>query len=229
MRNILFVLSFLFWTQQAFSDGKMIGFVGISGSGKSTLARELGVLMEADVFSETEEEQWPHWIRSVHPYSEFSSYVTFRALRVDALWKAKEKADRGEVAIVDSYYDKITSYYLGRPGMEWLISSSDPYYPVVKMLTELDTENLPNVDLLVFLDVDISTWMRFLEKRGRIRDQIDGFQQSYQMYRSYVKEAAQRLQSEKNIPVVIFKPEFGDPAMEARRLYKLLQEVEGVN
>jgi hypothetical protein len=135
---------------------------------------------------------------------------------VDALFRAKEQAERGEVSIVDSYYDKITSYYLGRPGMEWLISKHDPYYPVVEMLTQLDTENLPNVDLLIFLDVDLATWTQCLQKRGRIRDQIDGFQQSYEMYRSYVKESVERLQAEKGIAVIVFKPVFGDPKKKLR-------------
>ncbi len=207
------------------SIGKLVVFAGISGSGKSTLAKELGKIVQAQVFSETEECDWPEWIRSPHPYSEFSSYVTFRALRLEALWEAKRIADSGQVAIVDSYYDKITSYYLGKPGMEWLISPSDPYYPVVEQLTALDTKNLPDADLIVLLDVDVDTWLQLLHSRGRFRDRIDGFQDSYAVYRAYLWEAVEKLRLEKNIPVIVYHPKFGDPVVEAEKLYNILNEM----
>jgi len=203
--------------------GKLIVFAGISGSGKSTLSRELGKLMDTSVFCEPEEDAWPEWVVGKRLNGKFNAYVTFRSLRLNTLWHAQEVVQTGKVAIVDSYYDKITSYYLGKPGMEWLIEKEDPYYTVVDQLTKLDNEHLPNADLIILLDVTFEDWIWLLNSRGRGRDTIDGFRESYSMYRSYIKEAIVSLNQEKNIPYVIFNPTFGDPKKEALRLYELLQ------
>lgn len=221
--TILILFSNPFFGDHDEKLGRMIVFAGISGSGKSTLSRELGKLMESSVFCEPEEDEWPEWVVGKRLNGKFNAYVTFRSLRLNALWHAHEVVKNGGVAIVDSYYDKITSYYLGNPGMEWLIEKEDPYYSVVSQLTKLDNEHLPKADLVILLDVTFEDWVQLLGSRQRCRDTIDGFRESYSMYRSYVKNAIISLNQDQNIPYVIFQPTFGDPKKEALRLYELLK------
>ncbi len=203
-------------------QGQLIVFAGISGSGKSSLAKELAILCHGTCFSESEESEWPEFIRKKQPYGEFSSFVTFRSMRTDALWKAWDLRNEGKIAIMDSYYDKITYYYLGKPGMEWLMNPESPYFPCARMITDLDAQLLPNADCVILLDVPYDDWMQMLTKRGRIRDSIEGFQANYRLYRKYVSEAVRQICTEKHIDLLIFQPQFGDIHTEAKKLHTLL-------
>ena len=232
MKTIIFVLLSLSCICQAGNQdrfeptseqqGRLIVFAGISGSGKSSLAKELAVLCHGTCFSETEESEWPEFIRNKQPYGEFSSFVTFRSMRVDALWRAWNLRNEGKSAIMDSYYDKTTYYYLGKPGMEWLVNPDDPYFPCARMITDIDAKFLPNADCVVLLDVSIDDWMKMLKKRDRIRDNIEGFQSNYQRYREYVLEAVQEICTENHIHLLVFSPQFGDIHTQAVQLHALL-------
>lgn len=223
-----FSVLFLFFYSCAFSwetdKGCLVAFAGISGSGKTTLAKELASLCSAQVFFEPEESEWPEFVRHKHAYSEFSAYSCIRGFRVSALYQAWNLRQNGALVFTDCCYDKITSYYLEKPGMEWLISPHDPYFNCVKLLTKIDTEQLPNPDCIVLLDVTLDDWIQMLTKRGRIRDSIDGFQENYERYNSYIKDAAISLCAEKNIKLVRFKTKFGDVKIQALKLFKVLEE-----
>jgi thymidylate kinase len=205
-------------------DGSLIVFAGISGSGKSSMARELAKLCHAESRLEPEEVDWPYYVKGKQPYGEFSAYNVFRAMRVYALWEASKIRDQGGVVFVDSYYDKITSYYLGKPGMEWLISPQDPYYSCVEKLTLLDKEKLPDADCVVLFDISYNDWIQMLASRGRIRDSLEGFQESYALYRGYIKDAVSSLCVERNIRLVVFRQEFSSVNIQAQKLLKLLEE-----
>jgi len=225
MKKLLF---FLLATSFAFSatSGSLIVFTGISGSGKSSLTKAISSLYQAECFLEPEEDAWPIYIKDKQPYGEFASYTVFRAMRVNALWQASQKKERGLTIFSDSYYDKITSYYLGKPGMEWLIAPNDPYYPCVQALASLDTKLLPNADCIVLLDIPYSIWVERLRKRGRIRDSLEGFQESYAMYRSYVEEATRSVCREMNIPLITFAVTQESLDVQAKNLLDLLIKSE---
>ena len=99
------------------SAGKLIIFVGISGSGKSSLAREVAKRSNATCFLEPEEEEWPDFVQQKQSYGEFSSLMAIRSIRVHSLWSAWEAREKGNLVFVDTYYDKITSYYFKKQGM----------------------------------------------------------------------------------------------------------------
>ena len=218
---ILCFLNYGFCTNH--EQGLLITFAGISGSGKSTLARELAHMCNAKIFLEPEENEWPEHVRNKHPYSDFTAYSCVRGFRVDALLNAWKLRKNGELVITDSCYDKITSYYLGKPGMDWLISRDDPYFACVEMLTKIDTANLPDPDCIIFINISFEDWMRMLIKRGRIRDSIEGFRENYEKYSSYIREAVAMFCKDRNIKLVVFSTEFGDPKTQAARLLKQLE------
>lgn len=202
--------------------GKMIAFIGISGSGKSTLSRELGKLINAKTFLEPEEKDWPNEVRKSYLYGEFSALSSLRNLRIQNLYDADNYRKQGLVTIVDSYYDKITHYYLEKPGMEWLISPKDPYFPVAQMLMKIDEETLPNADCIVFLDIDLEIWKKFITRRNRDRDSIDGFQESVFAYRRYVEDATHILSKKHGIKVIRFRPSMDEISVQALRLKQIL-------
>ncbi|OPZ21563.1 MAG: hypothetical protein BWZ03_00785 [bacterium ADurb.BinA186] len=192
--------------------------VGISGSGKSTLAKELAAVTHAKIFLEPEEKEWPELVKRSNFYGEFAAMTSLRNLRVKNLYDAKRARDEGDTAIVDSYYDKITSYYIDKPGMEWLISPKDPYFEAAQILTNVDTQHLPDADCMIFLDIDIETWQKFLKLRNRNRDHIEGFQESFYLYKKYIEDAVVKLSHERGIRLIKYSPNSDDIKVQANRI-----------
>lgn len=207
-------------------SGKLIIFAGISGSGKSSLAKEMAKRFNALCFLEPEEEAWPDFVQQKQFYGEFSSLMTIRAIRVHSLWKAWEEREKGKIVFVDTYYDKIHSYYLKKPGMEWLIDPKDPYFMVAEEMCRLDTNILPNADAIVLLDINYEDWIKMLTIRNREKDFISGFQESYKLAKQYLFDAIQMLSIEKNIPVIIFRQKFGNFDEQVNLLMELLEKEE---
>lgn len=199
-------------------SGKLIILVGISGSGKSTLARELAAITNAKLYLEPEEKEWPELVKRSNFYGEFAAMTSLRNLRVKNLYDAKHSRDEGYVAIVDSYYDKITSYYIDKPGMEWLISPKDPYFEAARIVTDTDTKYLPNADCMIFLDIDIETWQQFLKLRNRDRDNISGFRESFYLYKKYIEDAVIKLSKEQGVKLIKFSPNSDDVKIQAYRI-----------
>lgn len=206
--------------------GNLIIFAGISGSGKSSLAREVAKRSNAICFLEPEEEGWPDFVQEKQFYGEFSSLMTIRSIRVHSLWKAWEAKEQGNLVFVDTYYDKIHSYYLSKPGMEWLIDPKDPYFMIAEEVCRLDTNILPNADAIILLDIGYEDWIKMLTMRGRGKDFISGFQESYNLAKQYLFDAIQTLSREKNIPVIIFEQKFGDFDEQVNLLTELLKKEE---
>lgn len=207
-----------------YANGKLIIFTGLSGSGKSSLAKEVAKRSNALCFLEPEEQKWPDYVQEKQDYGEFSSLMTIRAIRVHSLWNAWKAREAGSLVFVDTYYDKINAYCVGKPGMEWLIDPKDPYFPIALEVLRLDNEILPNADLIVLLDISYDDWIKMLNVRHRAKDFIEGFQDSYLLAKRYLFEALNKLSIEKNIPFIVFQQKFSSIEEQADLLCQVLEK-----
>jgi len=160
--------------------GSIIAFMGLPGAGKSTTARELSRLIgDSLLFQEPEDSEWPSAVQRRHEFGYFGALSWFRSMRVPLLFMADQARRDGKTAIVDSYYDKLIRHYIEHPNMSWLIPATDPYYPSLLEIADLDTRLLPNVDCLVFLELTPPIWHHFLSTRERAMDLESGFLNSF--------------------------------------------------
>ena len=159
----------------------LIAFAGLPGSGKSTIARKLASRLKVPFFCEPEEDHWPELIHQREKYGHFTGLSWFRFTRVEQLHDAKEAATTSVCSIIDSYYDVLIHHYLGEPDFHWLIEPSDPYFPVAKAMAAVDYTYLPRADVIVFLNVEMETWMKMLTVRGRRLDKDDKIQDAFGM------------------------------------------------
>ncbi|WP_316359380.1 hypothetical protein [Candidatus Neptunichlamydia sp. REUL1] len=152
--------------------GLLIVGAGLPASGKSSVMKELGkLLMTENVFLEPEEKTWPQELINPLTFQSFNIITWLRAQRVSMLAMGGKLRDHGEVVVVDSYYDKILSFYLGKEDHFWLMKPDNVYFNALKEIAELDTKILPNADYIIFFKVDKNTWVHFLKKRNRINDE----------------------------------------------------------
>ena len=130
----------------------IISFVGIPGSGKSTITKEFSKIINADFFVEPEENEWSEIVTKREFYGFFTGITWFRSIRIKQLYDAEQMSKKGKLVVLDTYYDKLINLYLGKRGLEWLISKDDKYFNVAKSMSKVDYENLPNVDLIIFFE-----------------------------------------------------------------------------
>src|SRR6266446_2446822 len=160
-------------------DGLLISLMGLPGCGKTTIARALANYFNVAVYAEPEECDWPDAVKKRDRAGLLTAITWFRAVRVPMLYQAAEDRSRGKIAVIDSTYDILLSYYLGAPGMEWLMAKTDPYYKAMAQIAALDTRLLPNPDFLVFIVVKKMHWQGMLESRGRMLDRDVGIINTY--------------------------------------------------
>lgn len=203
--------------------GLLIAGMGLPGSGKSSTFKELGTLLGARVFLEPEEKDWPSAILRREEFGHFTGISWFRAARVPQLMEAHTLREQGSIALVDSYYDKLLSYYLHTPGMEWVMPPDDPYFPVAKELARLDLENLPDADAVVFFEIDEEAWKSFLTTRGRDADQHHGLQESFQT-QEHMRRAAEEYCAERGARLVRYPQVRSSPKAAAEGLRDALRE-----
>lgn len=184
---------------------------------------ELGLLNDWTVFNEPEEHLWPDAVRKREVCGRFTAITWFRSMRVPQLFSAHELRESGATALVDSYFDKLVSYYLGADAMEWLISPSDPYYEVAAEMARLDRQLLPDADVVVMFEVTYDTWRVFLERRGRKLDQDQAFLQSFPSQQSFI-EAVEAYCHEASAELVRFHQTVSSPKEAASTLANLLSD-----
>lgn len=186
--------------------GNLIVGLGIPSCGKSSVFTELARMHRLKVFCEPEENDWPQAVHERETCGFFTAITWFRSKRVPGLFAAASLRASGRVVLVDSYYDKLFRYWLGKPGMDWLIPSSDSYFSITKRMADLDAKKLPNADTIVFFDVSRKVWNHFISKRGRQLDQHPGFRESFRT-QSYFRDAAKEFSSASGAKLIIFKQE----------------------
>lgn len=159
-------------------NGQLIVGLGLSGSGKTTVLSELAKIANMKIYNEPEEGEWPRAVQNLKT-DPFTALTCFRSERVPLLYDAYNDSLNGEDVIFDTYYDKVFYHYIGKEGMEWMISPNDPYFETALMMTKSDWYNLPRATCIVFFKVNYNDWKKLLQSRGRKLDQDPQFLKSY--------------------------------------------------
>lgn len=208
-----------------FSDdnGLVIAFAGLSGSGKSTIAKTMESLYTCNILIEPEESEWPETITKKE-FGYFTMWMSFRQIWLPLQFQAQALKKKSKIVFLDSYFIKIIGYELEKSGMEWLFPKEDPYFAVYRQICQLDIQLLPDPDCIVLFDVSYNDWLKMLSSRNREWDKTPGFIESYDQTKSAIQESVLQLCKERNIRLIFFQPEFGDPIEQAKRLRSILIE-----
>jgi hypothetical protein len=137
--------------------------------------------------------------------------------------RANQIRASGEIALTDSYYDKLLAYYIGKPGMEWLINPSDPYFDIAVAMAKRDWDELPNADVIVFFETSLELWEEF--KRNNYFENDPKFLLSFSTQEFFLK-ACQKLASEKNIALIVVQQEWSSPKAMAIKIRQALYDKE---
>ncbi len=221
---IIGVLLLISYGLNATQSAKIIAFAGLSGCGKSTMARLLAEKNIATAVIEPEEDQFHILIQKRDIYGYSSGMLAFRQMWLEMFMNAHQLKIAGDTVILDGYFFKIYGYYLGKPGLEWLLAPNDPYLPLLKELNVLDEQYIPDADCVILFDISLEDWKKCLHSRGRDWDKQPGFEESYAITKRYIDQATIDHCKRYNIRLVIFEHYFGDINEQAQRLISLLQE-----
>ena len=201
--------------------GLLITAVGLPWSGKSSVMRELATLIDGTCFCEPEEKDWPDAVKMRELSGNFTMISWFRSVRLPQLLRANQVRSFGDIAITDSYYDKLLAYYIGKPGMEWLINPSDPYFDVTVAMAKKDWDQLPNADVIVFFEISLDLWKNFIAKWNQSLDCDPKFLESFSTQELFLN-ACQKLCDEKHITLIKIKQEWSSPREMAIKIKNAL-------
>lgn len=204
--------------------GKLIVGVGLPGSGKTTVLSSTAALLDAGVYLEPEEGEWDRAVMERDKYGYIGALHWFRSQRVPNLFNARERADAGQIAFLDTFYDKICVSYLGKPGMEWLLPRSDPYFDNFLDTARLDSELLPDADIVVFFRVTEADWHHMLGSRGRQLDALVELKRTYST-QAYFEEAAREYAARRACQLIEFDNVFSTVDASAALLADVIRGI----
>lgn len=207
----------------------IISFVGIPGSGKSSIVREISKIINTEFFVEPEEEQWPEIVTKRDVYGFFTGITWFRGIRIKQLYDAEQISQDKKLVILDTYYDKLIGLYLGKKGLDWLISKKDKYFDTVKKMSKTDYEILPNVDLIIFLKVSKNLWKRFISLRNRALDNETDFINSCFLLQKHLLNSVKKYCRDFNKQYLIINQHFSSPENMARIIVEKLKNEKIIN
>jgi hypothetical protein len=191
--------------------GLLIAGVGLPGVGKSTLLAALAARNGWQRFAEPEEMFWPQAARDHSLAGVFTALTWFRAMRVTNLYAADRARQAGQIAVIDSYYDKLMTYYIKAPQMEWLVSRDDPYYDLLVKMAITDYYHLPPADLIVLFTATFETWERCILSRKRQLDVERVFPHAFP-FQDHLRRAVHEEGAWNRSRVVVFENQFGSIA-----------------
>jgi hypothetical protein len=187
--------------------------------------RELANLIDGSCFCEPDEKDWADAATLTHISGNFTMTTWFRSMRVPQLYKASQLRAAGEIAITDRYYDKLLNDYIGKPGMEWLISPSDPYFDLMVEVAKKDWDQLPTADVIVFFKVSYELWRDLLTKRNHLKELDPRWLESFPT-QEHLFNACKKLADEKGITLITIQQEWGSPRATAEKIRNMLYEKE---
>jgi thymidylate kinase len=202
--------------------GLLIAGAGLPGIGKSTLLQALAHKNQWHRLAEPEEALWPAAARDHTHAGVFTALTWFRAMRVSNLYAAERLRQQGHIALIDSYYDKLMTYYFDAPGMEWLMVRDDPYYETVKQIALIDHHQLPRADMIVLFTATFASWEQCILSRRRHLDVQRVFPDAFP-FQEHLRRAVQLESEQSGCRVLCFENQFGSIEQSAERLDALLQ------
>lgn len=208
-------------------DGLLISAMGIPGSGKSSVFRLLAQLLKTNAaFFEPEEDDeftpWPKAVSARDIYGYFGSITWFRSMRVPLLFDAARASANGEIALIDSYYDKLLYNYLGQNGLDWFYPKNDKYYSILQQLAEYDYNYLPFADLIVFFSIDRPLWDKRRIRRGRNMDHERAFESQCFSLQEPMMLACEKYANDFQKQIIYFEQSDLSPDQSAQKLIQLL-------
>jgi deoxyadenosine/deoxycytidine kinase len=200
----------------------LIAFMGLPSAGKSSTAHAMGKLLNAQSFLEPEEDKWPQLVKDRELVGPFTALTWFRSARVPNLFSAAAIREKGQFAIVDSYYDKLISLYIEQDCFSWLLPKSDPYFEIALDMAKADYCHLPNADVLIFLRLSEPIWQKFMLHRAREFDVSAELAKNFEM-QAHFERAAKTASAELKIKLHIIDQTWSSPDETARRVVDQLQ------
>jgi deoxyadenosine/deoxycytidine kinase len=206
--------------------GLLIAFMGLPGSGKSSTARALSRLIpNSSLFPEPEEDKWPPAVLDRHKCGYLTAITWFRSMRVPSLYTADVQRQSGTIAIVDSYYDKLTADYIDHPAMAWLIPQDDMYYSAFKQVAVIDKSTLPIADCLIFLNISPDVWKKLLSTRQRAMEQEELFLKSFPSQERFLA-ASRAFANETHTPLIVHEQQVGSADATAQEILLKLRDIK---
>jgi hypothetical protein len=199
--------------------GTIIAGMGLPGAGKSTVFAALTdvLILEgktAVLMREPEEPQWPAAVTERDTSGYITALTWFRSQRVPGLFQAAAIRGRGDIALIDSYYDKLIHLYFDKPGLEWLMKPDDPYRNAYRELIAIDHDRLPDADCVVSLVVGPERWRELVRGRGRELDRKAHLLDTYETQAAFL-QATEDYCENKGIPCIRFENDFPTPLSAA--------------
>ena len=188
--------------------GLVIAGVGVPGVGKSTLLAALAQRHGWQRFAEPEEARWPQAARDHSLAGVFTALTWFRAMRVMNLYAAAQAREAGQIAMIDSYYDKLMTYYIKEPQMDWLVSPDDPYYELLFQMALTDHFYLPTADVIILFTATFEDWERCILSRQRQLDIERVFPHAFP-FQDHLRRAVRQESAWNGSRVVVFENRFG--------------------
>lgn len=201
--------------------GRFIAFLGIPGAGKSTTCLEFAAL--AGGLALLEPSTWPRAVTDPFFAGSFTALSWFRAMRVPMYYQALSARHDGQVAVLDTYYDKICIHLLGAAGFDWFLSTRDSYFDLYQEIARRDWQELPLADLVVVFRIEEQIWRQFVRDRNRSWDYEWGIDRIFSAQRR-IQAAAEELHRAFGLPIHVFDQTRASPKIAAKRLFHELRD-----